>query len=175
MPLAAAEPAAAPEEPPPPPPPCLDGIVSVRWADMEARLACADGKLDSARVDEELALSFVFPRCEIELCTEAPRGVDMRTAAWGACAAKDTYGVFFGLVPGATYWALVREHPEEAAKAEAARALVAAEGAAVVAARAAAAAEAEDSGADARLLAQGEQGVSGLHVEQPGSARGSEA
>jgi hypothetical protein len=93
---------------------------------MEARLACADGKLDSARVDEELALSFVFPRCEIERCTEAPRGVDMRTAAWGACAAKDTYGVFFGLVPGSTYWALVREHPEEAAKAEAARALLAA-------------------------------------------------
>ena len=148
----------------------------VRWADMEARLACAGGKLDGAVVDEELALSFVFPRCEIELCTEAPRGIDMRTAAWGACAAKDTYGVFFGLVPGSTYWALVREHPEEAAKAEAARALLAAECAAVMAARAAAAAAAEDRGeADARLMAQGEHGVSGHHVEQPSSSSSSSA
>ncbi len=144
--------------------------MSVRWADMEARLQCVDGKLECSSVDEELALTYVFPRCDIELCLTAPRGIDMRTAAWGECVAKDCYNIFFGLVPGTTYWALVREHPEEAAKAEAARAAVVAEGEAVMAARRAAAEASEGACSNERLFSLGEHGVSGVHVEQPAAS-----
>ena len=178
------EPIVEPEPPPVeeesaplPPPPCLDGVVVVVWADMQTRLTCVDGKLDVAQVDEELALSCVFPRCEIELCRVACRGIDMRTAAWDQCCAKDVYGMFFGLIPGSTYWALVREHPEEVEKAEAQRALVREEVDRVMEGRKRAAEEAEDKGmASSRLLACGEQGVVGRGVEvaseSPVSARG---
>lgn len=163
---------AAEEAPLPAPLPLLPvtGHVQVRWADMEARLPCTDGKLEASVVNEELALSYVFPRCEVELCRVAPRGIDMRTAAWGECCGKDAYGLFFGLVPGETYWALVREHPEEVAKAEAARAVIVQECEAVMAARRAAEEAAEASARDARLCAQGEHGVVGAQVEQPSAS-----
>ena len=119
--------------PPPverPPSPVRDGLVTIRWADLEAKLSIASGHLSVTDIDDELALRAVFPRCEIELSRVAPKGVDMASADWDALEAKDVYGVFFGLEADVTYFALVREHPEEAAKEFARKELLRAQAAA---------------------------------------------
>jgi hypothetical protein len=102
----------------PEPAPALDGFVTIIWADLVVRLAVSAGHVSVSDIDDELALRAVFPRCDIELTKIAPKGVDMRTAAWDALEARDTYGIFFGLIPDTTYFALVRENEEEAEKEE---------------------------------------------------------
>jgi len=160
----------APYIPPPHPFEHLTGSITVVWADLSCNLSITHGKLDVAVVDEELALSFVFPRCEIELCRHPPKGVDMKTARWDDCLAKDNYGILFDLQPGTTYFVLVKEHPEEVAKAEAAReeARLASE---VVMKERQREEELREGLRDARLLSTGEDGVSGLHVESSRSMR----
>lgn len=106
---AAPESALAPE-------PELDGFITIIWADLVVRLAVSAGHVSVTDIDNELALRAVFPRCDIELTKSAPKGVDMRTAAWDQLEARDAYDVFFGLVPDTTYYALVRENEEEAEK-----------------------------------------------------------
>lgn len=99
-------------------PEALDGFITIVWADLIVRLAVSAGHVSVSDIDDELALRAVFPRCDIELTRIAPKGVDMRTAAWDALEARDTYGIFFGLIPDTTYYALVRENEEEAEKEE---------------------------------------------------------
>lgn len=160
----------APYVPPPHPFEHLTGQITVVWADMSCNLSINHGKLDVAVVDEELALSFVFPRCELELCLHPPKGVDMKSARWDDLLAKDNYGIFFDLQPGTTYFVLVREHPEEVAKAEAAReeARLASE---ELMKERRKEEELKEGLRDARLLSTGEDGVSGLHVESSRSMR----
>ena len=109
---------AAPESALAPEPAELDGFITIIWADLVVRLAVSAGHVSVTDIDNELALRAVFPRCDIELTKSAPKGVDMRTAAWDQLEARDAYDVFFGLVPDTTYYALVRENEEEAEKEE---------------------------------------------------------
>ena len=95
------------------------GHILVMWADLACKLPIVHGKLDASDLDSELCLSSVYPGCEIELSKKAPYSsphkrdgapsIDMRTADFSCCLGKDAYGIFFGLVPGTTYYALVRE------------------------------------------------------------------
>jgi hypothetical protein len=140
---APAEPVPAPEpEPaaaaaPPSPEPVRDGFITIVWADLTARLPVEGGHVSVCDIDAELALRAVFPRCDIELTRVPPRGIDMRTAAWDALEAKDSYDVFFDLRADVTYYALVREHEAEAAADEARKEEIRAGSDAALAARAA--------------------------------------
>ena len=110
-----------------PPSPVRDGLVIIKYADLMARLSIESGHLSVDLIDDELALRAVYPRCDIELSRIQPIGVDMKTADWDRLEARDTYGVFFGLEAGVTYFVVIREHPEEIEKDEMRRQVLRAE------------------------------------------------
>jgi hypothetical protein len=110
-----------------PPSPLRDGLVSIKYADLMARLSIESGHLSVDLIDDELALRAVYPRCDIELSRIPPIGIDMKTAQWDSLEARDAYGVFFGLEAGVTYWVIIREHPEEIERDELRREVLRAE------------------------------------------------
>ncbi len=94
------------------------GLITVRYAEYAPQLPIADGCLTAAAIDEELALTFVYPKCEIHLTRAPVRGIDWRTVDWARLEARDAAGAFSGLVRDTEYWAVVVEDGAERARYE---------------------------------------------------------
>lgn len=90
-----------------------NGSITVHYCDYHPVIKIVDGSTTAGAIDEELALTFVYARCEIHL-TQAPvKGNDWKTVDWSRLESRNSAGKFEGLVAGKEYWAVVIEDDKE--------------------------------------------------------------
>lgn len=94
------------------------GEITVVYCENRPRVTISKGCCTVEDVDEETALTFVYPKCEIHLTLSKVLGNDWRTVDWSRLEARSKEGVFSGLIAGETYYAVVVEDGEEKLKYE---------------------------------------------------------
>ena len=82
------------------------------------QLQISKGRTTADAIDEETALTFAYPACQIHLTQQPVRGIDWRTVAWDKLEARDADGVFSGLLAGKVYYCVVVEDGKERARYE---------------------------------------------------------
>jgi len=96
-----------------------NGEITVVYCENRNKFSISKGECTVEAIDEEMALTFVYPKSEIHL-TQAPvKGNDWRTVDWSKLEARSKEGVFSGLLAGALYYAVVIEDGAEKEKYEA--------------------------------------------------------
>ena len=86
-----------------------NGQITIRYADYEPLLTIADGCITADAIDEELALTFVYPNCEIQLTQVKVIGIDWRTVDWAKLETRSKDGIFSGLIKDTVYWVAIVE------------------------------------------------------------------
>jgi hypothetical protein len=94
------------------------GEITVVYCENRPKVKVSKGSCTVEDVDEETALTFVYPKCEIHLTLSKVLGNDWRTVDWSRLEARSKEGVFSGLIAGETYYAVVVEDGEEKLKYE---------------------------------------------------------
>lgn len=94
------------------------GVITVVYCENRPSVKVSKGSCTVEDVDEETALTFVYPKCEIHLTLSKVLGNDWRTVDWSRLEARSKEGVFSGLIAGETYYAVVVEDGEEKLKYE---------------------------------------------------------
>jgi hypothetical protein len=94
------------------------GTITVAYAESRLQFPIAAGRITAEALDEELALTFAYPSCQIHLTRAPVRGVDWRTVDWAKLEARSEDGTFSGLLKDTLYYAVVVEDGAEKAKYE---------------------------------------------------------
>ena len=94
------------------------GDITVAYAETRANFAITAGALTAETLDEELALTFAYPNCQIHLTRVPVKGIDWRTVDWGKLECRTDAGAFSGLLAGELYYAVVVEDGKEREKYE---------------------------------------------------------
>ena len=89
------------------------GTIIVHYADYHPIIPIVNGSTTAEVIDEELALTYVYPNCEIQLTQVAVKGIDWRTVDWAKLESRSVDGVFAGLRKDTAYWAVVVEDGAE--------------------------------------------------------------
>jgi hypothetical protein len=90
-----------------------NGLVIVHYCDYHPQIKITDGTTTADAIDEELALTFVYPKCEIHLTLSPVKGNDWRSVDWSRLESRNSGGKFEGLVAGKEYYAVVIEDDKE--------------------------------------------------------------
>ena len=91
-----------------------NGKITIKYADYEPLLTIVDGCITADAIDEELALTFVYPNCEIQLTQLKVIGIDWRTVDWTKLETRSKDGIFSGLIKDTVYWvALIEDGVEK--------------------------------------------------------------
>jgi hypothetical protein len=87
----------------------VNGQITIKYADYEPLLTIVDGCITADAIDEELALTFVYPNCEIQLTQLKVIGIDWRTVDWNKLETRSKDGIFSGLIKDTVYWVAIIE------------------------------------------------------------------
>ena len=94
------------------------GTITLLYDVNRHPLQIVKGRTTAEAIDEETALTFAYPNCEIHLTRMPVRGTDWKTVAWDRLEARDAAGNFSGLVAGKEYYCVVVEDGKEKARYE---------------------------------------------------------
>jgi len=94
------------------------GVITLIYDVNKHPLAISKGRTTAEAIDEETALTFAYPNCQIHLTLQPVRGIDWKTVAWDKLEARDAAGNFSGLVAGKEYYCVVVEDGKEKARYE---------------------------------------------------------